>query len=229
MTELTENIKSDNQVKSKKRVTDHGEVFTNKREVNAMLDLVKHETERIESRFLEPACGEGNFLIEILRRKLTVVENRYASSQIEYEKYALIAIGSIYGIDLLEDNVDACRKRLYLIFLKEYEELFKGKINQDYLRSIRFIVTRNIIHGDALTLRTVGLIPEPITFSEWTLVTRNLINRRDFSMNTLIENQSIEGPNLFSDLGEDAFIPTPVKTYSLQNIYNLAEYVQTKL
>jgi hypothetical protein len=217
------------QVKSKKRVTDHGEVFTNEREVNAMLDLVKHETERIESRFLEPACGDGNFLAEILRRKLTVVENRYASSQIEYEKYALIAIGSVYGIDLLQDNVDDCRQRLYLIFLRKYEELFNGKIKQDYLGSIRFILTRNIIHGDALTLRTVGLIHEPITFSEWSLVTRNLINRRDFTMTTLLENQSLEGPNLFSDLGEDAFIPTPVKTYSLQNIYNLAEYVQTKL
>jgi len=68
------------QVKSRQRVQDHGEVFTNEREVNAMLDMVKQETERIESRFLEPACGDGNFLAEVLRRKLAVVNARYRRS-----------------------------------------------------------------------------------------------------------------------------------------------------
>jgi hypothetical protein len=222
-------INKDNQVKSKKRVADHGEVFTNEREVIAMLDLVKHETERIESRFLEPACGDGNFLSEIIRRKLSVVEKRYARSQIEFEKYALIAISSVYGIDILEDNVDACRDRLFSIFFEKYQKLFKERINHDYMRSIKFVLTRNITHGDALTLRTVGLIDEPITFLEWSLVTRTMIKRRDFKMTTLLENKSLEGPNLFSDLGEDAFIPMPVKTYPLQNIYNLTENVQTKL
>ena len=101
---MTENIKTDTQVRSKKRVTDHGEVFTNDREVNAMLDLVKHETERIDARFLEPACGNGNFLAEVLRRKLNVVEQRYSKSQIEWERYAVIAVSSIYGVDILEDN-----------------------------------------------------------------------------------------------------------------------------
>ncbi|MFW0885015.1 DNA methyltransferase, partial [Candidatus Acidulodesulfobacterium sp. H_13] len=97
------------QVKSKKRVADHGEVFTSEREVNAMLDLVKQETERIDSRFLEPACGTGNFLVEILRRKLEVVKNRYKKSQSEYERYAVIAVSSIYGVDLLQDNVEEAR------------------------------------------------------------------------------------------------------------------------
>jgi len=82
------------QVKSKERVADHGEVFTAEREVNAMLDLVKHETERIESRFLEPACGTGNFLLEILSRKLSVVKANYRKSKSEYERYALLAVSS---------------------------------------------------------------------------------------------------------------------------------------
>ena len=76
---------SNKQVKSKERVAQHGEVFTNDREVNAMLDLVKQETERIESRFLEPACGDGNFLAEILRRKLEVVTKLYKTNPFDWE------------------------------------------------------------------------------------------------------------------------------------------------
>ena len=68
--------KRERQVKSRARVADHGEVFTADREVNAMLDLVKQDTERVDSRFLEPACGDGNFLAEILRRKLQAARLR---------------------------------------------------------------------------------------------------------------------------------------------------------
>ena len=110
----------DKQVVSKQRVADHGEVYTGAREVNAMLDLVKQETERIDSRFLEPACGTGNFLAEILARKLGVVETRYAGSQLEWERYAVLAAGSIYGIDILADNVAACRERLSALFDRAY-------------------------------------------------------------------------------------------------------------
>ena len=99
------------QVKSRNRVTDHGEVFTAEREVNAMLDLVIHETERIESRFLEPACGNGNFLSEILSRKMRVVEQRYGKNQLEFERYSVVAVGSIYGVELLSDNAKECRER----------------------------------------------------------------------------------------------------------------------
>lgn len=108
------------QVKDKQRVADHGEVFTAEREVNAMLDLVKQETERIDSRFLEPACGDGNFLAEILRRKLAVVKSRYGKNPDDYERYAVIAVTSIYGVDILQDNVDDCRSRMFEIFNKEY-------------------------------------------------------------------------------------------------------------
>ena len=144
----------ENQVVSKKRVADHGEVYTGKREINAMLDLVKQETERIESRFLEPACGTGNFVTEILERKLRIVESHYRKSQLEYERNAVLAVSSVYGIDILEDNVADCRKRLFQIFDQKYSSLFKKKVKEGCRNAVRFILEKNIIWGDALTLFT---------------------------------------------------------------------------
>lgn len=117
----------DKQVISKKRIAEHGEVFTSEREVNAMLDLVKQETERIDSRFLEPACGTGNFLTEILNRKLNVVEAKYSKSQLEFERSVVSAVSSVYGIDIQADNVIECRKRLFDMVDKRYTALFKIK------------------------------------------------------------------------------------------------------
>jgi len=116
------------QIKSKHRVANHGEVFTHEREVNGMLDLVKNETERLDSRFLEPACGTGNFLVEVLRRKLVILKQKYSRSQPEYEKYGVVVISSLYGIDLLEDNVEECRERLLGIFEKEYKSVFMDAV-----------------------------------------------------------------------------------------------------
>ena len=129
----------ESEVISKKRVADHGEVLTGKREVNAMLDLVKRETERIDSRFLEPACGNGNFLTVILERKLSVVEKRYGRSQLDFERYAVLAVSSLYGIDILEDNVRQCRHRLYGIFDCDfYSRLFKNRAKNKCREAIRF-------------------------------------------------------------------------------------------
>ena len=119
------------QTKSKKRVADHGEVFTAEREVNAMLDLVKQETERIDSRFLEPACGDGNFLAGILQRKLAVVKSRYGKNTADYERYAVIAVTSIYGVDILQDNIDDCRNRMFNIFDHEYTTNCKEDANDE--------------------------------------------------------------------------------------------------
>ncbi len=166
------------QVVSKKRVADHGEVFTSEREVNAMLDLVKQETVRIDSRFLEPACGTGNFLVEILRRKLEVVKNRYKKNQLEYERYAVIAVSSIYGIDLLQDNVEKARKRLFTIFDKQYTSFYKTKCRDECRKSIKFILQKNIIRGDALTLKADN--DQPIIFSEWSAVNGSFLKRIDF-------------------------------------------------
>jgi hypothetical protein len=203
----------DKQVVSKQRVADHGEVLTGRREVNAMLDLVKSETERIDSRFLEPACGTGNFLAEILERKLRVVETRYGKSQLEFEHYTILAVSSIYGIDILDDNVRQCRQRLFGIFDLNYLRLFKNKSHDDCRESVRYILERNIIHGDALSLKTVGDNPKPIVFSEWSLVNGSMLKRRDFTFHGLLAHEAIKEMPLFSDLGEDVFIPTPEKEY----------------
>jgi SAM-dependent methyltransferase len=206
------------QVVSKQRVSDHGEVYTHPREVNAMLDLVKQETERIDSRFLEPACGTGNFLVEILARKLSVVANKYKKSQLEYERYAVIAIGSIYGIDILADNVLACQNRLFDVFDTKYSALFKVATQDQCREAVRFILSRNILHGDALTLKTVGdaaTPASPIVFSEWSAVNGSLLKRRDFVYAHLVETSSHREMPLFSDLDEEAYIPEPVKDYPL--------------
>lgn len=215
-------------VKSRRRVADHGEVLTGQREVNAMLDLVSQETERIESRFLEPACGTGNFLAEILRRKLQVVAARYSRSHLEYQRYAVLAVSSVYGIDILEDNVEECRERLYSVFDSEYRRLFKAKGSEGCREAVRFILSRNIVRGDALTLRTVGPSPEPIVFSEWSFVTGSMMKRRDFSFRSLIEGGK-SGRSLLtqaqaevSDLGKDVFIPNPEREFPLVHFLEVA-------
>ena len=152
-------------ITSKKRVADHGEVFTPEREVNAMLDLVNQETARIESRFLEPACGDGNFLSEILIRKLKIVKSRYGKSEKELDKYSLVAISSIYGIELLDDNVKKCVERLFKIYLEWYKVVSETQQNNKLFKCVKFVLNRNIIQGNALTLKTVGDIEEPIIFS----------------------------------------------------------------
>src|SRR4026207_1150148 len=103
-------------VKSKKRVADHGEVFTPAWMVEAMLNLVKGETERIDSRFLEPACGSGNFLVQILRRKLAAADLKFGKADFEKRHYALLALMCIYGIELLADNVAECRTNMVELF-----------------------------------------------------------------------------------------------------------------
>lgn len=185
-----------NQVKSKQRVADHGEVFTAEREVNAMLDLVKQETERVDSRFLEPACGDGNFLAEILRRKLEAAKKRSIPPKrkkplpLEYEKQAVIAIASIYGVDLLIDNVMTCRKRLFEIWDKEYTAICKKEVNEECRDAVRFILSRNIVCGNALSLKEVDEsgndTEEPIVFSEWSFVMGSKMQRKDYRFDKLL-------------------------------------------
>ena len=213
------------QVKSKERVSDHGEVFTAEREVNAMLDLVKQETERIDSRFLEPACGDGNFLAQILERKLKVVSSRYYKSQLEWERYSVIAITSIYGVDILQDNVEGCRERLFSIYRAEYSRLYKDQIKEECLNSVQFILFHNILWGDALNLKTPGENSTPIIFSEWSAVNGSMLKRRDFALDKLMLPRSSAPDTLFSDLGEEAFLPTPIKEYPLTHFLKLAEDV----
>lgn len=216
-------LEYEEQLISRKRVTDHGEVFTATREVNDMLDLVKQETERIESRFLEPACGTGNFLAEVLNRKLRIVETRYSKSQIEYERYSVISIASIYGIDILEDNIARCKVRLFDIFNTKYEELYGNAAKAECKKTVKYILSRNMIHGDALSLKTIGDKPEPIVFSEWSAVNGSMIKRRDFTFHGLLDYAAVKELPLFSDLGDDVFIPEPFKEYSLTHFLKIAD------
>ena len=202
-----------NQTKSKQRIANFGEVYTSAREVNAMLDLVKPETERIESRFLEPACGNGNFLIEVLTRKLARVASRYGKSRLEYARYSISAIASLYGIDILQDNVIECRNRLYNYFLGQYMDLFGFFPNDDLPKSAKYILDRNIVWGDALTLKTVDDDSKPIVFSEWSLIMGGMIKRRDFGFHELLYQSENNSMPLFSDTGEDVFIPQPEKEF----------------
>ena len=209
------------QVKSKKRVTDHGEVFTSEREVNAMLDLVKQETERIDSRFLEPACGNGNFLAEVLRRKLAVVEAKYKKNQLEFERYAVLAVSSIYGVDILEDNAQECRERLFKIFDELYTQLYKTKCKEECRNSVKYLLNRNILWGDALDF-TIPETKEPIIFSEWSAINGSLFKRRDYVFKFLVEQT--HQFSMFNEEGNAAAIDEPIKDYPVKHFLKLTEY-----
>lgn len=187
------------QVKSKERVSKHGEVFTSEKDVNAMLDLVKNETLRVDSRFLEPACGDGNFLAEILKRKLAVAKKnaipprRKKPELLEYEKQSFIAISSLYGVDLLIDNVESCRARLYKLWKDAFEKNFDKECSESCQKSVRFVLSKNIVCGNALSLKQVDENGKdtclPIVFSEWSFVTRDKVQRKDFRYDRLLSGE----------------------------------------
>ena len=214
MPATNENTKS--QIKSRQRVAQHGEVFTNPREVNAMLDLVRDESFRLDSRFLEPACGDGNFLIEILRRKLSLL--RDIKSPTEWEFQSLIAVGSCYGIELLEDNAEACRLRL---FTEVREQMGKKRCTQGYEESLRYMLKKNIVCGDALTYRTAN--GKPITFCEWTPIAGSMqFSRRDFQFDFLVTKN--HQYSLFDEQGEVQSFDEPVRTYPPLHYTQLYRY-----
>ncbi|MBR0170183.1 MAG: SAM-dependent DNA methyltransferase [Bacteroidales bacterium] len=204
------------QIKSRQRVAQHGEVFTNPREVNAMLDLVRDESFRLDSRFLEPACGDGNFLIEILRRKLSLLSS--VKSSTEWEFNSLIAVGACYGIELLEDNAEACRERLYREVVGQM-----GRIGDlgDYGKSLWYMLQKNIVCGDALTYRTAD--GKPITFCEWTPIAGSMqFARRDFQFDFLV-NQTHQY-SLFDEQGEAQNFDEPVRSYPPLHYTQLYKY-----
>ena len=195
------------QVKSRRRVADHGEVFTAEREVKAMCDLVKQETERIESRFLEPACGNGK-------------------SPFDYERYSVLAMTSLYGVDILEDNAEECRQRLFYIWNKEYTVNAKAQVNEQCREAVRFILRKNILCGDALTMLQAD--GSPIVFAEWSLVTGNQMKRRDFALDELLNGHE-EQMNIFMigweyDEEVQAFIPSPIREYPLTDYRRVQDY-----
>ncbi|OQW64820.1 MAG: restriction endonuclease subunit M [Nitrospira sp. ST-bin5] len=203
-------------IKSKARVADHGEVFTPAWMVEAMLDLVKGETERIDSRFLEPACGSGNFLVRILQRKLAAVELKFGKSDFEKRHYALLALMCTYGIELLVDNIAECRTSL-LEILADYLNLEES---DDLYQAAFYVLSQNLIHGDALTMRASD--GNPITFAEWGYLGKGKFQRRDFRLDVLTgaSAYSAEG-DLFAHLGKHEIF-TPTKTYPPMTVSELA-------
>jgi hypothetical protein len=188
-------------VKSKQRVADHGEVFTPAWMVEAMLDLVKYESERIDSRFLESACGSGNFLIQILKRKLATVEQKYKSSDFEKRHHALLGLMCIYGIELLQDNAQECRENL----LKIYSEYLGVGPIDDWASAGRAVLQVNIVQGDALTMQTSD--GQDLVFPEWAYLTKGKYSRRDFAYSSLTQRSSFAG-TLFEDFEEhEIFVP----------------------
>ena len=203
-------------VKSKQRVADHGEVFTPAWMVEAMLDLVKGETERIDSRFLEPACGSGNFLVQILRRKLAAVELRYGKSEFERRHFALFALMCVYGIELLPDNISECRANLLEVFA-EYLGLDSA---EELYRAASGVLSQNLIHGDALTMRTHA--DEPITFAEWGYLGKGRFQRRDFRFDSLTQSSAFSASDsLFAQLGKHEIF-TPTRIYPSTTVVELA-------
>jgi N-6 DNA Methylase len=194
-------------VRTKQRVADHGEVFTPAWLVEAMLDLVRGETERIDSRFLEPACGSGNFLVQVLRRKLAAVELRFSRSEFERRHYALLGLMCIYGIELLDDNIAECRDNLLEIFA-DYLGLHGA---EDLYRAAAFVLSQNLIHGDALTMRTA--LDQPIVFTEWGYLGKGRFQRRDFRLDVLTQSAAFsQQGTLFAELGKHEIF-TPTRTY----------------
>lgn len=214
--------KKDNLIKSKLRVQNFGEVFTSEKEVNNMVNLFSHELLRPDSRFLESACGEGNFLKKILKQKLSFIASNYKKNQLDYEKYSVLATSSLYGIDILNENVKSTIKNLETIVFEEYLNFYKD-IKDDYKRTIKYILEKNILHGDALSLTVVAKNKKPIVFAEWSFINSTLIKRRDFSFKHLIDSRPFDGFNLFSDLGDKAFISEPVKEFKPINFLKVYE------
>lgn len=203
-------------IKSKARVSDHGEVFTPHWLVERMLDLVKGETERIDARFLEPACGSGNFLVPILQRKLAAVELKFSKSDFERQHYALFGLMCCYGIELLPDNIAECRANMLEVFAD-----YLGATQKDNVyRAASFVLSLNLIHGDAMTMRDAK--GAPISVVEWGYLGKGKFQRRDFRLDVLTGMASFSAEDsLFASLGKHEIF-TPTSAYPPMSLGDLA-------
>lgn len=242
---------SEKQVKSRERVREHGEVFTAEREVKAMLDLVKEECENIDATFLEPACGDGNFLDEILRRKLAVCRKKYAQSAADYEKFSFLACTTLYGVDILADNVARCRERLFATWETGADAAaprttLRTEYHDRVARAVRFVFSRNILLGNALSMKRVDEqqhdLPEPIVFTEWKFALGDKLKRSEFRFDVLLESggSRAAAAEMTFDFFDDAssavnwmvdpddpekrrMIPAPSKVYPLIDYWRLGD------
>ena len=204
-------------IRSKMRVADHGEVFTPAWMVDAMLDLVKDETKRIDARFLEPACGSGNFVVPVLQRKLTAVQMKFGKSDFNRRHYALLGLMCCYGIELLADNIEECRANI-LEVLSDYLRLSP---EDDLYRAASHVLSTYLVHGDVLTMKTTT--GSRISFAEWGYIGKGKFQRRDFRLDVLTGASAFNAEgSLFAGLGNHEIFKL-TKTYSPMTIKNLAE------
>jgi len=217
---MSKNIKFNNQIKSLQRVSSHGEVYTRQKEVVEMLGLFDHETTRIDSRFLEPACGNGNFLFEIMNRKLEIISDLHKKNSRAYERYVFIAASNLYGIDILLDNVYEAIDRIFELIKSNYQRDIK-KTNDTFLSCIKYLLSKNIVQGDALTYKSYKT-GKPISLIEWNFINETKLLRREYLFSDLLAYQPIKENNLFSSMGDEAFIPPIIKEYKVVNFLDIA-------
>lgn len=204
-------------IRSRERVAAHGEVFTPPHLVEAMLDLVKPETERIDARFLEPACGSGNFLVAILRRKLAAVDAKYRRQPFQRRQFALLALMCLYGIELLDDNVAECRLNLLELFA-DHLELTE---DDELTRAAAYVLTQNIVHGDALSMRACD--GSHLIIPEWGALGRGKFKRRDFRLESLTQARRYEEEARFFGPQPKHEVFTPVRDYPAFSLRELAK------
>ena len=210
-----ENPQSERLVKSKQRVADHGEVFTPSHIVDAMLNLVKDESERIDARVLEPACGEGAFLQEVLRRKLATCQARYGKNEFERRHYGLLGLMCTYGIELLEDNAQICRDNLHAIFV----DFLGPDAEPEWAQAASAVLKTNIVQADALTMKLPN--GAAITFAEWGYLGKGRFQRRDFLYGDLAKRSAFGEDTLFGNM-EIADIFTPTTSFPTMSVADIA-------
>jgi hypothetical protein len=203
----------------RQRIIDHGEVFTPPGLVHEMLELVADQCEREDARFLEPACGDGNFLVEVLRRRLLRTDQRYRIQR-DWEPHALFGLSCLYGIEIQGDNIERCRARLLETFREHYESRYGEKSNPRVTESARVILRHNILHGDALMMKQAS--GNPLVLTEWALIGKGRFKRRLYEYRELPPTLTYESSSLFNQSPEQPRDEEGNPVFIAQHIRNMA-------
>lgn len=175
-------------IKSKSRVQKHGEVFTPDWMVKMMLSepAIQAKLKDIRATFFEPSVGEGAFVTEILHQKLNHVDE--ISNKSDWVENALWVVASIYGIELLTDNLIMAKQNLVNVLIEHYQNFYQKELskNTDLYKSVRYIVDNNIVQGNALTY--LNNSNNLIVFSEWEK-RGDKVKQSQFTFKSLVDNQ----------------------------------------
>lgn len=195
---MSSSLESDNEkiIKSKQRVQNHGEVFTPKRIVKEILNMpnIREACQNPTSTFLEPAAGEGVFLVQVLNRKLKMVAKNYSEDITRFENYSLLALSTLYGVELLEDNAQKCVMNMYQVYYDAYLRQVSehsSKVKNRVLDSAKLIISKNIAQGNFLT--KLSVTGNPLVFSEWQVInlrknTKTInVQRTEYTLEEILE------------------------------------------